>query len=109
MLFPGSSKVLTNDRWSNVETTADNKSTLDKRKIENNMGMQLFTESKWIQIQKKAKERQDKKLSQKTLEQGYLGRIRTLRDRKGFKEKRETTDDFVMYRFKIYVKHCLCD
>lgn len=25
LLFPGSSKVLTNDRWSDVETTADNK------------------------------------------------------------------------------------
>ena len=31
LLFPGSSKVLTNDRWQNVETTADNKSTLDEK------------------------------------------------------------------------------
>lgn len=33
-MFPGSSKGLTNDRWPNVGTTADNKSTPDeKRKV----------------------------------------------------------------------------
>lgn len=31
LLFPASSKVLTNDRWPNVETTADNKSTQDEK------------------------------------------------------------------------------
>lgn len=38
LLFPGSSKVLTNDRWPSAETTADNKSILDEKK--NNIGTQ---------------------------------------------------------------------
>lgn len=47
LLFPGSFKVLTNDRWPNVETTAQYTGWKNKN---NNMGMQWFTETKRIKV-----------------------------------------------------------
>lgn len=73
LMFPGSTKVLTNDRWPNVETTADNKSTLDeiKNKTYPNMGMQWKQQkASWLKCRRRDKRKN--KQSQRRLEQSQL-------------------------------------